>query len=163
MKHTKPNQVQNYSTSLYCDVTVSVGQEQHQPVETGVRHLRDVCGAPADGLNRGCSERLVLTLDVRLKQRTDVNSQKQTLDLSLKIKKKHTNLKLSQNSGDVGFIGEVGQDLQLHKNQVQDLFSVFTAAAVEQARVVKVNEILQNDVEKLFQSLLLHINLCKPA
>ena len=33
----------------------------------------------------------------------------------MSINSTNTNLKLSQNSRDVGFIGEVGQDLQLQK------------------------------------------------
>lgn len=46
--------------------TVSVGEQQHQTVQTRVRHLRDVGGTPADGLNGGGRKRLVLTLHIRL-------------------------------------------------------------------------------------------------
>lgn len=46
--------------------TVSVGEQQHQTVQTRVRHLRDVGGTPADGLNGGRRKRLVLTLHIRL-------------------------------------------------------------------------------------------------
>lgn len=48
--------------------TVSIGKEQHQTVETGVCHLRDVGGTPANGLNRGRRKRLVLTLHIGLKK-----------------------------------------------------------------------------------------------
>lgn len=48
--------------------TVSVGKQEHQTVETSVRHLGDVGGAPADGLNGGRRKRLVLTLHVGLKK-----------------------------------------------------------------------------------------------
>lgn len=46
--------------------TVSIRKQQHQTVKTCVRHLRDVGGAPADGLDGSCCERLVLTLHVGL-------------------------------------------------------------------------------------------------
>lgn len=46
--------------------TVSIRKQQHQTVEACVRHLRDVGGAPADGLDGSCCERLILTLHVGL-------------------------------------------------------------------------------------------------
>lgn len=49
-------------------VTVSVREQQHQAVEASVRHLRDVGGTPADGLNGGCRKRFVLALHVGLKR-----------------------------------------------------------------------------------------------
>lgn len=49
-----------------CTITVSVGQQEDQAVEAGVGHLRDVSGAPADGLDGGRRKRLILTLHIRL-------------------------------------------------------------------------------------------------
>lgn len=46
--------------------TISIGEQQHQAVEAGVRHLGDVGGAPPYSLNCGCSKRLILTLHIRL-------------------------------------------------------------------------------------------------
>lgn len=46
--------------------TVSVGQQQHQAAQTRVRHLGDVGGAAADGLDGGGRKRLVLALHVGL-------------------------------------------------------------------------------------------------
>lgn len=60
--------------------TVSVRKQQHQTVETSVRHLGDVGGAPADGLNGSCCKRLVLTLHIGLKK-------DQTLSVISKIAK----------------------------------------------------------------------------
>ena len=48
------------------DGTVSVGEQQHQAIETGVCDLRDVGGTPADGLNGGGSKRFVLALHIGL-------------------------------------------------------------------------------------------------
>lgn len=64
--------------------TVSVGEQQHQTVQTRVRHLRDVGGTPADGLNGGRRKRLVLTLHIRLnkdKETTQVTSINLTADI----------------------------------------------------------------------------------
>lgn len=49
--------------------TVSVGQQQHQAVQTRVRHLGNVGGTAANGLNSGGCKRLVLALHVGLQGR----------------------------------------------------------------------------------------------
>lgn len=50
------------------DFTISIWKQQHQTVETGVCHLRDVGGTPSDRLNCSCRKRLVLTLHISLKK-----------------------------------------------------------------------------------------------
>ena len=50
----------------YMNTTVSVGEQKHKAVETGVRDLRDVGGTPADGLDGGRGKRLILALHIRL-------------------------------------------------------------------------------------------------
>lgn len=67
-KDTKPDGRGRGSLRAAMVVTVSVRKQQHQAAEASVRHLRDVGGTPADGLNGGCRKRFVLTLHIGLKQ-----------------------------------------------------------------------------------------------
>ncbi|TNN56967.1 hypothetical protein EYF80_032777 [Liparis tanakae] len=50
-------------------------QQQHQAAETRVRHLGDVGGAAADGLNGGCCELLVLALHVGLEGKDEASGE----------------------------------------------------------------------------------------
>lgn len=65
-KNKQKNNVDHQHMSCSSSVTVSVGKKQNQTVETGVCHLRDVGGTSANGLDCGCSKRLVLTFNIGL-------------------------------------------------------------------------------------------------
>lgn len=50
-------------------LTIAVGEQLHQAVETGVPHLPNVGGTAADGLDGGCHKVLIIAFNVRLPER----------------------------------------------------------------------------------------------
>lgn len=94
-------------------LTVSVGEQLHQAVQTRVANFSDVGGAAADGLDGGGHKVFIHAFDVCLPGAE--GKKKQPVMLSFFPNGlKSLYLKLSKNRGDVCLIGKIGENLQLH-------------------------------------------------
>lgn len=98
-------------------LTVPVGQQLHQAIQTRVPHLPDVGGAAADGLDGGGDKVFVHAFDVGLRGETAKCqlSAGASAPTKAEVSRSRRYLKLPEDGGDVCLVGEVGEDLQLRK------------------------------------------------
>lgn len=110
-------------------LTISVGQQLHQPIKTRVPHLADVGGTAADGLDRGSHKVFIHAFNICL-QENKTHTGRRRLGNTCLLKYRAAQLlflikhqcsavslylKLSEDGGNVRLIGQIGENLQLQK------------------------------------------------